>query len=276
MRGFTAADGPAAAVEVEVNLEPGRQVEVGCRRGLFQWIIRCVGVHLEHHVPLVPRTLHLLGEYLCRTRPRPRRHRHHVSNLLPQQLVNRHLKVLAHGVVQRRAETQVEVVHHEVERAAVDQVLVHRGRWGRPRPIVVTVPDDAHVGMHLEHDAAVDAAHPTSTRRIVVPLRQCRMNRYTLDIGDLHTSPRRAVISYGTSLPRPPYRENTGGPSEAGASHQLADLSLSHASEGHRCRECRPCRTTSHTGEGRYPEGRRCRAESVRCHVYPRNASLCR
>ena len=190
MRGLTAATVLPAAVEVEVDLEPRRQVEVRRRGGLLQRVVRCVGVHLEHHVSLVPRTLHLLCEHICRAGSRPCCDGHHVAHLLPQQLVNGDLQVLAHDVVESGAETQVEVVHHEVKGAAVNQALERRGGRGRSGPVIVAIPDDAHVRLHLEDYATVDAAHPTPSGSVVIALRQRRVYGDAFDIGDLHASPR--------------------------------------------------------------------------------------
>ena len=180
------AQRPSVAVEVVVQPEAVRR-NVGRRLRLEQRVELGARVHLEDSVALVHGPPDLAGEDLGRAWPRPRRDRSCVPHLLAQQLVDGHLQVLAHRVVERRAQPQVEVGEHEVEGAAVDQRL-DLGRGDRVGPVVIAVADYPLVGRDLEDRPAVDVGHPGLAVGIVVPLGQPRVDGDNLDVGDLHAT----------------------------------------------------------------------------------------
>ena len=162
-----------------------RRRHVGGGGRLLDHVEALVRVHLEHPVSLLGSVRDLLCEHLGPAGAGPGRDRGGVSHLLSHQLIGRHFQVLAHDVVQRHPQGQVEVVVEEVERVAPDQRLDHAvGDIGVV--LVVAVAHQAVVGVHFHDYVLVHIVHAHAPGVVVVARGQGHGHGDYLDVGDLH------------------------------------------------------------------------------------------
>ena len=171
----------AVAVEVIVQPEAGRS-NLLHDPGLLHDIVDFRSVHLEDRVALRDGPLHLLAELRRRSGPRPGGDGHAVAHLLPHQLVGRYPQVLPHHVVQGAAESGVEVIVDEVERATTDQRLDRRPR--RCRAAIVAVAGHSRVGLNTKYRAPVDSAKAHLI--LLIASSDTGIDRNDLDSGNLH------------------------------------------------------------------------------------------
>ena len=140
-------------------------------------------MYLEDGVAVIDCADNVVGQLLVRrSAPAPRRGRDAVAHLLADELVRRHLQVLAHDVVHRHHDGGVEVGADVVERVGVDE-RVERLDGRGSLAVEVAVADDADIGRDLGGDPVLV---PVAGRVVSIPLGQWWTDGEYFDVGDFH------------------------------------------------------------------------------------------
>ena len=140
-------------------------------------------MYLEDGVAVIDCADNVVGQLLIRrSAPAPRRGRDAVAHLLADELVRRHLQVLAHDVVHRHHDGWVEVGADVVERVGVDE-RVERLDGRGSLAVEVAVAHDADIGRDLGGDPVLV---PVAGRVVSIPLGQWWTDGEYFDVGDFH------------------------------------------------------------------------------------------